>query len=98
MPHRSMTFAKFIIEDQRRRGGPDTELTALLNDVQTACKLISVMVSRGSLQQHRAETGTNVHDEVQKPLDIAANEIVLDTCTWGGQVAGMASEELPRSS
>ena len=39
MPHRSMTFAKFIIEDQRRRGGPDTELTALLNDVQTACKL-----------------------------------------------------------
>jgi fructose-1,6-bisphosphatase I len=95
MPHRSMTFAKFIIEDQRRRGGPDTELTALLNDVQTACKLIAVMVSRGSLQQHRMETGTNVHDEEQKPLDLAANEIVLDTCAWGGQVSGMASEELP---
>ena len=33
--------------------------------------------------------------EVQKKLDIAANEILLDTCAWGGQVAGMASEELP---
>jgi fructose-1,6-bisphosphatase I len=95
MPHRSMTFAKFIIEDQRRRGGPDTELTALLNDVQTACKLIAVLVSRGPLQQYRTAGGANVHDEEQKPLDIAANEIVLDTCTWGGQVRGMASEELP---
>ena len=95
MPHRSMTFAKFIIEDQRRRGGPDTELTALLNDVQTACKLIASWYRAGRLQQHQTATGTNVHDEEQKPLDLAANEIVLDTCTWGGHVAGMASEELP---
>jgi fructose-1,6-bisphosphatase I len=66
MPHRSMTFAKFIIEDQRRRGGPDTELTALLNDVQTACKLIAVLVSRGLLQQqHQTATGTNVHGAVR---------------------------------
>ncbi|EWY39243.1 fructose-1 6-bisphosphatase [Skermanella stibiiresistens SB22] len=94
MPHRSMTFAKFIIEDQRRRGGADTELTALLNDVQTACKLIAVTVSRGPLHVHQAVTGTNVHDEEQKPLDLTANEIMLDTCSWGGQVRGMASEEM----
>ncbi|UEM04082.1 class 1 fructose-bisphosphatase [Skermanella rosea] len=98
MPHRSMTFAKFIIEDQRRRGGPDAELTALLNDVQTACKLIGVTVSRGPLHKHRTAPGTapgiNVHDEEQKPLDVTANEIMLDTCSWGGKVCGMASEEM----
>ncbi len=41
MTSRRTTFSKFIIEDQRRSATPDTELTALLNDVQTACKQIS---------------------------------------------------------
>jgi fructose-1,6-bisphosphatase len=54
MPHRSMTFAKFVIEDQRRRGGPDTGLTALLNDVQTACKFIALSVARVTGAKPRA--------------------------------------------
>jgi fructose-1,6-bisphosphatase len=95
MPHRSMTFAKFVIEDQRRRGGPDTGLTALLNDVQTACKFIATSVARGRLLRHGHTPGSNVHDEEQKPLDIIANEIMLDTIKWGGQACGMVSEELP---
>lgn len=101
MPHRRMTFSKFIIEDQRRRGGCDTDLTALLNDVQTACKFIATAVARGALKQapgpagtQAAAPGTNVHGETQKPLDIIANEIFLRTCEYGGQLCGMASEEM----
>lgn len=100
MPHRRTTFSKFIIDDQHRRGGPDTELTALLNDVQTACKFIASAVARGALAQpdrNRAPelaTGTNTHGEAQKQLDVVANEILLRTCEYGGQLCGMASEEM----
>ncbi|HYG85374.1 MAG TPA: class 1 fructose-bisphosphatase [Azospirillum sp.] len=99
MPHRRTTFSKFIIEDQRRRGGADTDLTALLNDVQTACKFIATAVARGALAQQAnpaatPAAGVNVHGEVQKPLDLIANEIMLRTCEYGGQLCGMASEEM----
>jgi fructose-1,6-bisphosphatase len=87
------TFSKFIIEDQRRRGGPDTELTALLNDIQTACKFIASAVARGTLNAV-PDTGVNVHDEQQQPLDVIANDIVLRACEWGGQLCGMVSEEM----
>src|SRR5690606_5588428 len=36
----------------------------------------------------------NVHGEVQKPLDVMANEIFIGMNEWSGQLAGMASEEM----
>ncbi len=95
MPHRRTTFSKFIIEDRRRNAEPDTELAALLNDVQRACKFIASAVSRGKLDAAAGiPTRVNVQGEEQKPLDVVANEIVLKTCEWGGQLCGMASEEM----
>jgi len=96
MPHRRLTFSKFIIEDRRRAGASGGELAALLNDVQTACKFIDVAVARGALgSAARANPGTtNIHGEEQKPLDIVSNDIVLKTCEWGGQLCGMVSEEM----
>jgi fructose-1,6-bisphosphatase len=74
---------------------PDTQLIALLNDIQTACKYIASAVSRGALLTvPDVETDTSVHGEVQKPLAVIANDIVLRSCEWGGQLCGMASEEL----
>jgi fructose-1,6-bisphosphatase I len=87
------TFSKFIIEDQRRPGGPDAVLTGLLNDIQTACKFIAAAVARGALGQ-QAVTSVNVQGEQQKPLDVIANEIFLRTCENGGALAGMVSEEM----
>jgi len=95
MPHGRSTFSKFIIEDQRRSVDPDPDLTGLLNDIQTACKLIASAVSRGMLiTPNDTATNVNVHGEHQKPLDVVANEIVLETCEWGGQLCGMVSEEM----
>jgi fructose-1,6-bisphosphatase len=94
MPHRRTTFSKFIIEDQRRRTNPDPELTALLNDIQTACKFIASAVSRGALNPSAAvETGVNVQGEQQQAMDVIANEIMLRECEWGGKLCGMVSEE-----
>jgi fructose-1,6-bisphosphatase I len=95
MPHRSPTFSKFIIEDQRRTLERDPNLTALLNDIQTACKYIASAVARGALNTaDSAERRINVQGEHQKPLDVISNEIMLHECEWGGKLCGMVSEEM----
>jgi fructose-1,6-bisphosphatase len=95
LPNRRTTFSTFIIEEQRRRANPDSAFTALLNDIQTACKFIGSAVSRGALRSHDdVRTGTNVQGEDQKALDVVSNEIMLHECEWGGALCGMVSEEL----
>jgi fructose-1,6-bisphosphatase I len=95
MPHRRLTFSKFIIENERRGANPDPNLTGLLNDIQTSCKFIALAVSRGALiLRDDTATSVNVQGKDQKPLDVVANEIILETCEWGGQLCGMASEEM----
>jgi len=95
MPYRRTTLSKFIIEDQRRAASPEPGLTSLLNDIQTACKLIAVAASRGGIASADAvQVSTNVQGEQQKPLDVVANDIMIGTCEWGGQLAGMVSEEM----
>ncbi len=95
MPNTRMTFSKFIIEDQRRRSGTDSELTALLNDIQTACKYIASAVSRGNLNDpaDTVVTTVNVQGEEQKKLDVISNEIMLREVEFGGTTCGMVSEE-----
>jgi fructose-1,6-bisphosphatase len=89
------TLSKFIIEEQRAMSGPDTELTALLNDIQTACKYIASAVARGALRGANGDVGAaNVHGEAQQKLDVIANDIMLRSCEWGGELAGMVSEEI----
>ena len=95
MSYRCTTFGKFIIEHGDSEGRRDADLAALLNDVQRACKFIAAAVSRGSLGAAPATAArVNIHAEEQKPLDVTANEIMVKTCEWGGQLRGMVSEEL----
>ena len=95
MPKGRTTFSKFIIEQELRAAVPDPHLTALLNDIQTACKYIALAVSRGSLATGESvRTATNVQGEEQKALDVISNDIMLEQCEQGGTVCGMASEEM----
>jgi len=94
-PPHAQTFSKFIIEQQRRTVDRDPDLTALLNDLQTACKYTAAAVSRGALNAELpGERGINVQGEKQKALDVIANEIMLRECEFGGKLCGMISEEL----
>jgi fructose-1,6-bisphosphatase len=88
MPHRRTTFSKFIIESLRR-AERDPELPALLNDVMTACKLISLKVSRGTVESR--PRGLSDPPESRKPLNLLANEIMQNLCEFGGQLAGTVS-------
>lgn len=94
MRHGRTTLSKFIIEEQRKLEG-GSELIALVNDIQTACKYIASAVAKGALSGARGDAGSvNTQGEEQKPLDVISNEIMLSSCEWGGYLAGMASEEL----
>jgi fructose-1,6-bisphosphatase I / sedoheptulose-1,7-bisphosphatase len=94
MLHGRTTLSKFLIE--QLKGSPDSNaLAALLVDVAAAIKAISAVAAKGALGGHYVSLDSvNVQGEVQKPLDVLTNEIILRHCDWGGLVAGMASEEM----
>jgi len=88
------TLSKFLIQQLR---GVDAQghLGALLVDVAAAVKAIAAMTAKGQLGGYLgAESTVNVQGERQQKLDLLANDAVIKSCEWGGQVAGMASEEL----
>ena len=60
-----------------------------------ACKSISQAVNKGALGGVLGSAGSeNVQGEVQKKLDIIANEVLIEANEWGGHLAAMASEEM----
>jgi fructose-1,6-bisphosphatase I len=67
----------------------------LLEVVARACKSISHAVNKGALGGVLGTAMTeNVQGEVQKKLDIIANEVLIEANEWGGHLAAMASEEM----
>jgi fructose-1,6-bisphosphatase len=95
MSSREKTITEFMIEGQRRFPQATGDFTALLNHVRLACKRISFIVGRGALAgAHGSADATNVQGETQMKLDILSNDIFLRTSEYGGNLAGMVSEEL----
>ena len=89
------TLTQFIIEEQRQAAGATGDFTGLLNDIATACKVIGNAVSKGALVGVLGSAGAeNVQGEVQKKLDIIANDVMLKSNEWAGHLAAMASEEM----
>jgi len=70
-------------------------LRLLLEVVARSCKGISLSVTKGALGDILGATESeNVQGEVQKKLDIIANEVLIEANEWGGHLAAMASEEM----
>lgn len=89
------TITQFIIEEQRHIAGATGDFTSLLNDVVTACKVISNMVNHGALVDVLGAAGTeNVQGEDQKKMDVISNDVFLKSNEWAGHLAAMASEEM----
>lgn len=89
------TLARFLIEERRRHPGSSGELNTLILDVALACKAISRQIAAGALTGMLGKAGAiNVQGEQQQKLDVIANDLFIRATEWGGQVAGMASEEL----
>jgi fructose-1,6-bisphosphatase I len=90
-----VSLTRYLVEQQRDHGRIPAQLRLLLEVVARACKGISQAVNKGALGGVLGSAGSaNVQGEVQKKLDIIANEVLIEANEWGGHLAAMASEEL----
>jgi fructose-1,6-bisphosphatase I len=88
------TLTQFIIEEQRHVHASG-DFSGLLNDIATACKVISNAVSKGALIGVLGSAGEeNVQGEVQKKLDVISNDVMIKSNEWAGHLSAMASEEM----
>jgi fructose-1,6-bisphosphatase I len=93
--HTGTTVTQFIIEEQRHIQGATGDFTSLLNDIVTACKVISNAVNKGALIGVMGSAQSeNIQGETQKKLDVITNDIFIRSNEWAGHLAGMASEEM----
>ena len=92
---KKISLTRYLVEQQRVDGHIPSQLRLLLEVVARACKGISQAVNKGALGGVLGTAGSeNVQGEVQKKLDIIANEVLIEANEWGGHLAGMASEEM----
>jgi fructose-1,6-bisphosphatase I len=90
-----ISLTRYLVEKQRVADRIPSDLRLLLEVVARACKGISHAVTKGALGDVLGSAGTdNVQGEVQKKLDIIANEVLIEANEWGGHLAAMASEEM----
>ncbi|HSW18399.1 MAG TPA: class 1 fructose-bisphosphatase, partial [Ramlibacter sp.] len=90
-----ISLTRYLVEKQRIDGHIPSQLRLLLEVVARACKGISQAVNKGALGGVLGTAGSeNVQGEVQKKLDIIANEVLIEANEWGGHLAAMASEEM----
>ena len=93
--NQKISLTRYLVEQQRQDGHIPADLRLLLEVVARACKSISQAVNKGALGGVLGTAGSeNVQGEVQKKLDIIANEVLIEANEWGGHLAAMASEEM----
>ena len=92
-----ISLTRYLVEEQRIDGSIPAQLRLLLEVVARACKSISLAVNKGALggvlgvSEGESE---NIQGEIQKKLDIIANDVLIEANEWGGHLAAMASEEM----
>jgi fructose-1,6-bisphosphatase I len=95
MSTKKISLTRYLVEQQRVDGHIPSQLLPLLEVVARACKSISQAVNKGALGGVLGSANSeNVQGEIQKKLDIIANEVLIEANEWGGHLAAMASEEM----
>lgn len=90
-----ITLDEFIIKSQKTYSDSTGHLTRLLRDIGIAAKIVNREVNLAGLVNILgvADTENASGDDVKK-LDVFANERMIECLTNGGEVCGIASEEL----
>ena len=92
-----ISLTRYLVEEQRVDGSIPAQLRLLLEVVARACKSISLAVNKGALGGVLGVAeleSENIQGEIQKKLDIIANDVLIEANEWGGHLAAMASEEM----
>lgn len=90
----AMTFSQHIAEEQKSHPEATGDLTALLQELMVAVKIISSEVRKAGLIGALGLTGkTNVQGEAVQILDEFANETIIRNIRHTGHLCIMSSEE-----
>lgn len=94
MSTQQSTLREFLLSE-RGETGLDKDLIFLLEDIATSCRFISHQIRGGAFAGRLgASQSTNVQGEVQKHLDLIANEVFVRHCSNCARVAALVSEEV----
>ncbi len=89
------TLIEFIHAKQYELSYATGEFTRLLNDLGIAAKIVNREVNKAGLADIIGESGqSNVQGEVQKKLDVFADQHFIKALKSGGQCCAIVSEEL----
>jgi fructose-1,6-bisphosphatase I len=92
--NKRQTLSNFL--EQHLSGKHAVPLHAIIEDIALACKKIAIAVESGALVGNMGNlSAENVQGEVQKALDVIANELFVETTQNSGYLSGMVSEEVP---
>ncbi|CAG9317962.1 unnamed protein product [Blepharisma stoltei] len=89
-----VTLTRSIMMDQRRNPDAKGDLTQILNSIMLACKFVSNVVRKAGISSLYGLAGSqNVQGEAQKPIDIIANDIFINSLKFSNKIAALVSEE-----
>ena len=89
-----ITITRQLLREQRKYPGAKGEMTALLNQIGFATKLIQREVSKAGLVEALGLTGKrNIQGENVQKLDEFANDVMIKVLANSGHMCVMASEE-----
>ena len=91
-----LTMTRFLLSQKRNFRDSTGTFSMLLQSVQLACKIISNSVRRAGIDNLMGvitNSNTNSTGDVQKKLDILANDVFINCLTFSDQVYIMGSEE-----
>ncbi len=92
---RRLTLTQFLIDERRRFPKAGGDFNSVILNIALVCRRISHAIARGELAGTGGSANTiNVQGEEQKQLDLLSNDLFIEGNHWGGQLAGMVSEEL----
>ncbi|MGJ8620362.1 MAG: class 1 fructose-bisphosphatase [Methylophilaceae bacterium] len=90
----NQTLTEFL--NQHLTGQHAEPLQQMLADIAKACKEIAIAIDSGALAGNMGSLNAeNIQGEVQKALDMIANDVFVEAVRQSGLVAGMVSEEVP---
>ncbi len=90
------TLTQFLIEERRSHPTAVGDLNSLIIDLALSVKQIGVRLARAPFDRDPdAPNSPDAHEDARHRLDSDATGLVLRATEWGGEVAGMITEELP---
>ncbi|MEP1386888.1 MAG: class 1 fructose-bisphosphatase [Yoonia sp.] len=86
---------RITLTEYLARNAGEAALADLIECIASACWSISNLVNVSALAGHQGSTDEiNPHGEVQKPLDILADEVFVRSCSANANLSALISEEV----